>query len=504
MSALKQSLSTVQKQLQKLSPAQVQFLKLLQLPVLSLEQKIKDELESNPMLEEGEDEDMDQSQQQEMNDIENGPDEKEVAPGGDGEGERSDYDGEYMDREIRNHQDDEYSWQEFIENNEESYSRNWYDREDEEFEIQPPSEPTLRDKLIEQLQMLNLPDNLFSLGEEIIDSVEDDGYLRREIEEIVAIVNYEHGFDLSFDDGERVLRLVQRFDPPGIAARDLKECLIIQLEQIIDPSLDQIIALRIVREAYEDFTRKHFVSIKKSLRISDVMLRRAYDVIRKLNPKPGEGRGTTGQNYVIPDFFLYRDRDDFIISLNERGVPPLRVNKTYQQIEIDKRSDTLTRRFLKQKHEEAKWFIQSILQRRQTMMSVMQAIVIRQRDFMTKGPGNLKPLIYRDIAEMIQMDISTISRVVNGKYVQTEWGVFELKHFFSEGISTTFGEEVANKEVKSIIRTIISDEDPSQPLSDESIMQILNTRGFNIARRTVAKYRESLGIPVARLRTQIA
>jgi RNA polymerase sigma-54 factor len=235
------------------------------------------------------------------------------------------------------------------------------------------------------------------------------------------------------------------------------------------------------------------------------MLKKAFDIIRGLNPKPGESESLDSINFIIPDFFVTLDEGEFVITLNERGVPPLRVNRAYKNMLLNQRKklSSETRHFLRQKMDAAKWFIQSIHQRRQTMLAVMSTIIEKQKEWFEHGKGNLRPLIYKDIADEIGMDISTISRVVNGKYAQTEWGVFELRYYFSEGISTDSGEDIANKEVKAILQDIMAQENPRKPLSDQALTKILQEQGFNIARRTVAKYRESMGIPVSRLRKQL-
>jgi RNA polymerase sigma-54 factor len=269
-----------------------------------------------------------------------------------------------------------------------------------------------------------------------------------------------------------------------------------------------------LEKSYKDFTMKHFESIKKKLRLTDTQLKEAFDIIQRLNPKPGEGEFTAAQNYITPDFTVRYMEDEFLISLNSGNAPELRISKGYQQmlekLNSEKKRgvknsdiDSETKNFLKSKLESARWFINSINQRRATMIKVMQTIVELQQNFFKFGEGNLKPMILKDIAELIEMDISTVSRVVNGKYVQSEFGVFELKYFFSEGLSTDSGEDVSNKEVKAIIEGIISEEDKQKPLSDQKIADLLEEKGFNIARRTVTKYREQLGVPVARLRKEI-
>jgi RNA polymerase sigma-54 factor len=510
-------LTQTQRLQQKLSPAQVQYLKILQLPVIALEQRIKDEMELNPLLEEG----MELEDIQEEA-IDTAPEQQpiETPPAAEGVVER-DHDElfeidalsdkaidtpveDFVEREIRQNTDEEYSWEEFVDNNEGASQRNWYDEEDDR-EIPTPSTVTQLERLVEQLHLLDLDERLIRLGEEIIGNIDDDGYLRRNLSDVLMDVNLELGTDFVLAEAEAVLQRIHRLEPIGMGSRDLRECLLVQLESAPIHSTARIIALRILRDCYGHFVKKHFEKIKQELHISDGLLKKAFDVIRHLNPKPGEGNLAAGLNYVIPDFFIARDKDDFVITLNDRGVPPLRVNRAYKEL-LGRKNNGITmetKKFLRQKMETAKWFIQSINQRRQTMLAVMTTIVNKQREWFELGPGHLRPLIYRDVAEIIKMDISTISRVVNGKYTQTEWGVYELRYFFSEGIPTASGVEISNTEVKNIIKEIILGEDAKKPLSDEALMKMLRAQGFDIARRTVAKYREMLGIPVSRLRTKI-
>lgn len=507
-------LTQTQKLQQRLSPAQVQYLKILQLPVLQLEQKIKDELELNPLLEEGmemEDEQEDRLEQvleEKSREAEGEAEEAGAADDGadyaliEGTGQS---DSDTMDREIREHSDEEYSWEEFFENTEGTATVNQYWDDEDGREMPTPATVTLREKLLDQIQMLDFSEEEMEFATEVLWNIDDDGYLHADFKDLVRDFNLENERDFSIEEAESVLKRIQRLDPPGIASRNLRECLLVQLELMPNVSTPRIIALRILREAWEAFERKHFDKIMQELHISEDMLRRAFDIIRNLNPKPGEADGVVADNYIIPDFFVHRDEGEFVITLNDRGVPPLRVNRAYKEMLLNqrKRLSTETKQFLRQKMEAAKWFIQSIYQRRNTMLAVMHSIVEHQQQWFEHGQGHLKPLIYKDIAEDIQMDISTISRVVNGKYVQTEWGVFELRYYFSEGISMEGGEEVANKEVMAIIREIIEQESPRKPLSDQALTTILQKRGFNIARRTVAKYRESMDIPVSRLRKRL-
>jgi RNA polymerase sigma-54 factor len=322
---------------------------------------------------------------------------------------------------------------------------------------------------------------------------------------IVQDLNLTHGTSISLEKAEGVLKRIQRLDPVGIASRSLQECLIVQLDaRSLDPTLKSM-ALCILKDYYEDFTMRHFEEIAKKLNISLDDLKHALELIQHLNPKPGEGEFTAHENYVVPDFIVTQSDDDFIITLNDRNIPPLRINKAYKELMSKRKKNgvsTEAKDFIRQRFEAAKWFISSIHQRRETMIKVMRTIVDKQREFFATGEG-LRPMIYKDISEVISMDISTISRVVNSKYVQTDYGVFSLRHFFSDSISTTDGEEISNKEVKKKLKALIDAEDPLRPLSDHKLAELLNAQGLNIARRTVAKYREAMLIPVARLRRKL-
>jgi RNA polymerase sigma-54 factor len=358
---------------------------------------------------------------------------------------------------------------------------------------------------MDQLLMLDITPEEKLLAEEIIGNIDEDGYLRRELPLIVQDLNLARGFSIITERAEQVLRMIQRLDPPGIASRSLQECLITQLELGENAGVVRDQALIILREHFDDFTMKHYEELAKVLMIHIDQLKPVIELIQKLNPKPGEGQFTPQQNYVVPDFTVERDGDDFIILLNDRNVPPLRINRGYKELMSRRQKNGSAdgvKDFIRKRFEAAKWFIASINQRRDTMMRVMRTIVEKQRTFFETGE-NLRPMIYKQIAEVIGMDISTISRVVNGKYVQTEYGVFELRHFFSDKLTTTNGDEVSNKEVKKILRELIEKEDPNHPLSDDRLAEILNKDGLNIARRTVAKYREAMRIPVARLRRKI-
>ena len=476
-------LSQQMRLLQKLTPQQIQYLKLLQLPTLALEQNIKMELEANPLLEEGVEDEIEMEQ---TDDETPTSAEEEVA--------------------AEEKKDDDFTFEDFL-NDEETYTPKGEKQssDDEDKDELPIAAPTpLTEKLLDQLHLADVTDIGMLVAEEIIGNVDEDGYLHRDLASIVTDINLTHKLHLTIAQVEEVLKIIQRLEPPGIGSRSLQECLLIQLEfSKADPHLVDL-ARKLLAHHFDEFTKKHYEQISKLMLIPLDEVKRVLDLISHLNPKPGEGTITAQENYLVPDFIVTKDENNFVIQLNDKNIPPLRINRNYREL-MSKRNKTTTaetKQFLKQKFDSAKWFIASIYQRRETMLKVMHAIVDRQRDFFETGEG-LKPLIYKDIAETIRMDISTISRVVNGKYVQTDFGVYELRYFFSEGISTQSGEDVSNKEVKERIREILSSEDKSKPLSDEEIASILKEKGFNIARRTVAKYRESMMIPVARLRRSI-
>jgi RNA polymerase sigma-54 factor len=473
----------------KLSPQQVQYLKLLQLPVLALEQRIKTELDLNPLLEEATEDELELGTQQEEE--QGSPTEETAAP--------------ETKAETDGAEEGSYTIEDFMNDDSSGYKAPRGDGEEEREEIPTPAPVTMAEHLMAQLRLLDLTDEELILGEEIIGDIDEDGYLRRDLSLVLHDVQATSGLTFTMEKAEEVLQKILYLDPPGIGSRSLKECLTVQLKAgNFDPATRDI-ALMIVEKHYEEFTMKHYEEIARKLNVSMDALKGAVELIQRLNPKPGEGEFTPAENYIVPDFLVQNDNGEFIIILNDRNIPPLRVNRAYQQMIAGRRKNNVSneaKEFIRKKFEAAKWFIASIHQRRETMMNVMRAIVQRQREFFETGE-NLKPLIYKDIAEMIGMDISTISRVVNGKYVQTDYGVFPLRHFFGDSIPTVNGEEISNKEVKKKIREIIDAEEPHKPLSDDRIAEILNKEGLNIARRTVAKYREQMMIPVARLRRKI-
>ena len=471
--------------LMKLSPQQVQYLKMLQLPTLALEQKIKAELEMNPLLEEGFEE------------------EQEVTPEQDATAAETEAAEEKTSSEPA--EDEKYTIDDFMNDDQGGYKTRESADNEERDELPIPDAIPLYHRILEQFSLLDLDDEELLIGQEIIGNIDEDGYLRRDLALILQDLNLTHGTTIPLEKGEEVLKKIQRLDPVGIASRSLQECLLVQLEVAnVEPSL-KALAARVLSEFFEDFTMRHFEELTKKLEIGKEALKQVIEVIQRLNPKPGEGEFSAQENYVVPDFIITKDEDEFVIGLNDRNIPPLRINRAYKELMSKRKKNGVSaeaKDFIRQRFEAAKWFISSIHQRRETMLRVMRTIVDKQREFFETGEG-LKPMIYKDIAEVISMDISTISRVVNSKFVQTDYGVFSLRHFFSDSISTTDGDEVSNKEVKKKLKALIDAEDPQKPLSDHRLAELLNAEGLNIARRTVAKYREAMMIPVARLRRKL-
>jgi RNA polymerase sigma-54 factor len=384
--------------------------------------------------------------------------------------------------------------------------------EDREMPIATMS--TLNEQLLTQLGYLGLEEHQHAIGIQLIGSIESDGYIRREIEAIINDLAFSLNIETDIDEVEEILMKIQRFDPAGIAARDLRECLLLQLERRDDGRhADVIVAREMLTHCYEEFTKKHYSKIQKKLNIEDEeFIKDAIELIRRLNPKPGgSASGIARTQYLIPDFMLANNEGDLEISLNSRNAPELRVSRSYSDMfkayeASDKKDKKLkeTVTFVKQKLDAAKWFIDAIRQRQQTLLRTMNAIIQYQYDFFLEGDeSKLKPMILKNIAEEINMDISTVSRVANSKSIQTEFGIYPLKYFFSEGIATDSGEDVSSREVKQKLKEAIDGEDKQKPLSDDKLEKILKGHGYNIARRTVAKYREQLNIPVARLRKEM-
>jgi len=493
-----QKLSLNQSLQQKLSPQQIQFIKLLQVPTAELENRIEEELEINPVLEEGS-----ESEQDEEPDTNTSDEAPEV------EGAQTETTTSSEDIDIKDYlRDDDY-------NSYKTYSDGDGGDDDDDREMPIPMGTSLHETLMTQLGFIGLDERMQAIGKQLIGSIEGDGYIRRDMESIVNDLAFSQSIETNLEEVEGLLRRIQSFDPAGIAARNLQECLLLQLERMDDgQDVDVIVAKRIINECYEEFTKKHYPKILKKLDLDDEdYIKDAIELIVRLNPKPG-GELNTGMaknQYVIPDFILTNNNGKLELALNSRNAPELRVSRSYTDMfkaydKSDKKDKKLKEAvsFVKQKLDAAKWFIDAIKQRQHTLLRTMRAIVDFQYDYFQEGDETkLRPMILKDIAQMINMDISTVSRVASSKTVQTDFGVFPLKYFFSEGIATDSGEEVSSREVKQIIKDLIELEDKKKPLSDDKLEDLLNEKGYNIARRTVAKYREQLNIPVARLRKEM-
>jgi RNA polymerase sigma-54 factor len=485
-----------QKLLQKLSPQQIQFIKLLQVPTVSLDARIKEELEDNPALE-------DLSLTNMSDPVEEYPD-------------RDPDEDTFNKEESSSEEFDEFNIDEYLqEDNLNDYGSKYEQNgdDDEEHKEMPIAiQSSFFENLQNQLDLLPLADKDFRICQQIIGSLDDDGYLRRPIMSITDDLAFSQNVMAEDEEVEDMLKVIQTFDPAGVGARDLQECLLIQLRRkdINIPVIRK--AILVVEHYLDEFTRKHYDKLEKSLNLHDDELKDIVNEILKLNPKPGDSNEiNTKQMQVIPDFHIRNSDGVLILTLNAKNAPELRVSRSYQDMfqhydksaQKDKKLKEAVQ-FVKQKLDSAKWFIDAIKQRQQTLLKTMNAIMHYQYDFFLTGDEkNLRPMILKDIADKIGMDISTISRVANSKYVQTEHGTYLLKSFFSEAIQMDSGEEVSNKEVKKILEENIAKEDKLHPLADEKLTEILKDAGYNIARRTVAKYREQLNIPVARLRKEL-
>ncbi len=484
-----------QKLLQKLSPQQIQFIKLLQVPTVALDTRIKEELEENPALE-------DLSLANLNEPVEQYPDKD---PEDNFEGEESN------SEDFEEFNIDDYLQEDNLNEYGSRYDQN-SDDEDDRKEIPIAIQSSFYENLQQQLDLLPLPDKDFLIGQQIIGSLDDDGYLRRSITSLIDDLAFSQNVFAEEEEVVEMLKVIQSFEPAGVGARDLQECLLIQLRKkdLGNPIL--IKAIRIVENYLDEFTRKHYDKLERLLNISSEELKEIVAEILKLNPKPGDASEVgTKQLQIIPDFHISNNDGTLVLTLNAQNAPELRVSRSYQEMfeHYDKASQKDKKlkeavHFVKQKLDSAKWFIDAIKQRQQTLLKTMNAIMHYQYEyFLTGDERNLRPMILKDIADKIAMDISTVSRVANSKYVQTEFGTFLLKSFFSEAIQTESGEEVSNKEVKKILEECIGNEDKRHPLADEKLAEILKEKGYNIARRTVAKYREAMNIPVARLRKEL-
>ena len=501
---LKQNLS--QKMFQKLSPQQIQLMKLLQIPTAALEQRIKEELEANPTLEEGEEGD-------ELLDV----------PMGDEGFNEADAETEYKEEVFEL---DDYL-NNYIEDDPATYKLkgdNFSSSDEDEKSIPIAVQNSFQEHLERQLGLLYLNEKEEYVAKQIIGSIDQDGYLRRAVASIIDDLMFAQNVFATEVEVESMIKRVQQFDPPGVGARNLQECLLIQLHQKInsdelgDEQLKLLdIALKIIEECFDQFSKKHYQKMVRSLSITEEELRQAIDEITKLNPKPASGyinSGTQINQYIVPDFLINNRDGELELTTNSRNAPDLRISDHYKDMLISYKQSSKNGKtgkeqkeavtFIKQKIDSARWFIDAIRQRQQTMYKTMYAILQYQYEFFLTGDQRkIKPMILKDISDITGLDISTISRVANSKFVQTEFGTKRLKDFFSESLQTDSGEEVSTLEVKKILSDIVEKENKRKPLSDEKLKNMLQEKGYNIARRTVAKYREQLNIPVARLRKEL-
>ena len=468
-----------------LQPQQILRSELIQLPLLELEMRVQAELEENPFLEET-DGSADEESAATSNDDQDGKPEEERDPNHD------------IPEILEAHDEKrEVDWDDILNDSSQfEYRAQTRVQPEDGSELPQPDITTLMDRLYDQLHMDDLTEEEVGIGEQLIGNINRDGYLYGvSLEEIAA--NGRHSLAMV----EAVHRRIMEYDPIGIAARTLQECLLVQIQNR-EPRTP--IAEAMIANHWEDFVNRRYENVADKLEVDLDQVREAFVSITRLNPKPGEGQFDEKQNYIIPDLIVTQVGNEFVSYLNDGDIPNFRINATYRELYLRKDgADKNVRDFLSRKLESARWFINAIHQRRTTMIRTMRAIVDRQIEFFRRGPAYLKPMILAEIATEIEMDISTISRVTNGKYVQTDWGVFELKYFFSEGMETDDGDEVSNRVIKARLRDLIGEENKLEPLSDQELTETLNKEGYQIRRRTVAKYREQLRIPIKRLRRKI-
>lgn len=475
---------------QRLSPQQIQFIKLLQIPTAELAQRIEEELEINPALEEGKSEE-----------------EEKYAVGNEDSYEEEAY------QSIDTYSLDDFNLKDYRGDSDEYSGYKMADSyQDEARDVMPVvSVESLQESLMQQLGFLQLNERQTTIGKQLIGSIEDDGYLRRPLRAICNDLAFSQNIYTNEAEVEGILKKIQKFEPAGIAARDLQECLVLQIEKKAN-SVESNLALTVLEDYFEEFSKKHFEKIQKRLGVDEETLKSVFQLITRLNPKPGNMiSGSNNVAYLMADFIVSYVNGKMEIVLNSKNAPDLRISRSFAEMldtysRGDKRNKQIreTVTFVKQKLDAAKWFIDAIKQRQQTLLKTMEAIVEFQFGFFVEGDeSKLRPMILKDIADKIDMDISTVSRVANSKSVQTDFGIYPLKYFFSEGIATESGEDASSREVKNILKALIDEEVKTAPYSDDKLEKLLKAKGYSIARRTVAKYREQLGIPVARLRKEI-
>jgi|JI8StandDraft_2_1071088.scaffolds.fasta_scaffold04615_5 RNA polymerase sigma-54 factor len=574
---MKMSLSLTTSLQQTLTPQQIQYLKLLQLPILQLEQHIRQEIEENPMLEEVNEIDNYEELQEPEFIPQSEKDEQVFSASPDSYDDNDSYGGDeqdYFTTELNESVTDPFEFYEtaWQDNTISDQPRDYDDDDDNGFGFQIKEHRSFFDELTDQFRLLEINSVERIIGECIIGNLDDDGYLRRDLKELLEEINDEiidinheiikqdkqahtdqeihpteddtsnpalqYALDATFkssatlfkkntakvsakpttsvgllplasmNDVERVLAMIRQLDPPGVGSRSVQECLLAQLYMSDYQDNDHKNAIRVLEQAYESFTMKHYHIIMRSLAINEEELKSALDIIRHLNPKPGQGDSLGMSSTVIPDYSIDYDEktDDIVILINDSRIPELRVNKMYERLKKDARVNKYnkdTKHWLRKKFDDAKFLLQAIHQRKITMLKVMTGIAGLQKDFFKIGQEGLRPLIYKDVADDTGLDVSTICRIVNGKFAQTPYGTFELRYFFSESLPSDDGEEISTRIVKQRIKELIDSEKKGKPMSDEKLTKELKKLGLNIARRTVAKYREQLRIPVARLRREL-
>ncbi len=484
---LKQQLS--QKLLQKLSPQQIQLMKLIQLPTQALEQKIKEEIEANPALEEGMEQNDDISSESDLDSFEEG-DNQTI------EAEDINIDDYLSDDEVPDYR----------------LHTNNYSKDDEDSRVPVSGGITFTEFLLDQISMRNLKEQDREIVEYLVGNIDDDGYIRRELNAIVDDLAFTQNIFIEEDRLKEALQVIQDLDPPGVGARNLQECLLLQLRK--KPNRASLkLAIEIVENHFDEFVKKHYSKLIEKLEIDEEFLKEALEEISHLNPKPGNSTSNTQRSVqeVIPDYTISIEDGELELTLNSRNAPELNVSREYKDmLETYKKSQDRNKQqkeavmFVKQKLDSAKWFIDAIKQRQQTLLITMSAIMNYQKEYFLSGDQRkLKPMILKDIADEIGMDISTVSRVASNKYVQTPYGTFLIKNFFSEAMKNEAGEDVSTREIKKILEDSIAEENKRKPLTDDKLSKVLKDKGYPIARRTVAKYREQLGIPVARLRKKL-
>ncbi|MDR3060731.1 MAG: RNA polymerase factor sigma-54 [Dysgonamonadaceae bacterium] len=476
---------------QKLSPLQIQQVKMLELNAIELENRIDRELEENPALDEVDD-------SSSVSNEETSTDEFDPND----EGNISEEDivlGDYLN-------EDDIPDYKFQQNN--------YSPENQKDDIPYSEAESFQEYLLDQLRLRPLTEEQFRIGEYLIGNIDEDGYLRRDLGAISDDLAFQYGDDVPVSEIEKVLEVIKEFDPSGVASGDLKECLLLQLKRKT-PTPARKKACKILENYFEEFSKKHFEKILKGMNISEDELKDVIKEITLLSPKPGsawESNLETKMSQINPDFVIEVVNGELLFNMPQQNIPELRINREYQEMFDDysknKKNQSADRReallFVKQKLDSAKWFIDAVKQRQNTLKGTMLAIVELQRDFFLSGEEqDLRPMILKDVAELSGYDISTISRVSNSKYVQTNYGIYPLKYFFSESLQNEAGKEVSTREVKAILKACIEKEDKNKPLTDDALVRELKDKGYEVARRTIAKYREQLGIPVARLRKEI-